>query len=93
MLTWGMRESHCRFRKTLCLAKILAASITESTLLSVSRYPVPRRSWSFLGIGGSCHEEEESLVSSDVVDFSIVARQRVHYSAGPESGSQGDELV
>jgi hypothetical protein len=47
----------------------------------------------FSGIGGSCHEEEESLVPSDVVDFSIVARQRVHYRAGPESCSEGDEVV
>jgi hypothetical protein len=57
--------------------------------LSVSRYP-------FSSIGGSCHEKEESLLPSDVVDFSIVARQRVHYRAGPEScsaGSQGDEVV
>ena len=50
---------------------------------------MPLRSWSFSSIGGSGHEEEESLVASDVVDFSIVARQRVHYCAGPEfwSGS------
>src|SRR5262252_4773694 len=50
----------------------------------------------FSRIGGSCHEEGESLVPSDVVDFSIVARQRVHYRAGPESwsvGSEGDEVV
>ena len=47
----------------------------------------------FSGIGGSCHEEEESLVSSNVVDFSIAARQRVHYRAGPESCSEGDEVV
>src|SRR5262249_35919765 len=50
----------------------------------------------FSSIGGSCHEEEESLGPSDVVVFSIVARLRVHYRAGPESwsdGSEGDEVV
>jgi hypothetical protein len=50
----------------------------------------------FSSIGGSCHEEEESLVPSDGVAFSIVARQRVHYRAGPEfwsDGSEGDEVV
>jgi hypothetical protein len=52
---------------------------------SVSRYPVRLDRGHFSSIGGSCHEEEESLVPSDVVDFSIVARQRVHYRAGPES--------
>jgi len=34
----------------------------------------------FSSIGGSCHEEEEPLVPSDVVDFSIVARQRVQHT-------------
>ena len=40
--------------------------------------------------------KKNQLVPSDVVDFNIVARQRVHYRAGPETfsaGSQGDELV
>jgi hypothetical protein len=50
---------------------------------SVSRYPVRLDRGHFSSIGGSCHEEEESLVPSDVVDFSIVARQRVHYRAAP----------
>src|ERR1700704_1915473 len=67
----------------------------EENGVSVSRYHV-RLDRGHFSSGGSCHEEEESLVPSDVVDFSIVARQRVHYRAGPEScsaGSQGDELV
>jgi hypothetical protein len=64
--------------------------------LSVSRYPVSLDRGHFSSIGGSCHEEEEALVPSDVVDFSIVARQHVHYRAGPEfwsDGSEGDEVV
>src|SRR5262249_155418 len=58
---------------------------------SVSRYPVRLDRGHFSSIGGSCHEEKESLVPSDVVDFSIVARQRVHYPAGPESCSAGSQ--
>ena len=64
--------------------------------LSVSRYHLRLDRGHFSSIGGSCHEEEESLVPSDVVDFSIVAPQRVHYRAGLEpfsAGSQGDELA
>src|ERR1700733_10069799 len=45
--------------------------------LSVSRYTV-RRDRGHFSSGGSCHEEEESLVPSDGIDFSIVVRQRVH---------------
>jgi hypothetical protein len=57
--------------------------------LSVSRYPVWLDRGHFSNIGGSCHEE-------DGVAFSIVARQHVHYRAGPEfwsDGSEGDEVV
>src|SRR6516164_6361111 len=85
----------------LCLISHISNSTSPQSerplnRLSVSRYPVRRDRGHFSSIGGSCHEEEESLVPSDVVAFSIVARQRVHYRAGPEScsaGSQGDELV
>ena len=37
----------------------------------------------FSSIGGSCHEEEESLVPSDVVDFSIVARHPIVQAQSP----------
>src|SRR5215813_12731293 len=62
--------------------------------LSDSRYPGRRDRGHFSSTGGSCHEEEESLFPSDGVAFSIVARQRVDYRAGPEfwsDGSEGDE--
>ena len=108
--------AHCRFRKTLCPAKILRASITESALMRhqtrqqilalphlklLRSYPFHAilcraDRGHFPSIGGSCHEEEESPGSSDVVDFRSVARQRVHYRAGPEfwsSSSDGDEVV
>src|SRR5678816_1241650 len=58
------------------------SSPTPLKRLSFSRYPLRPGSWSFSSIGGSCHEEEESLVPSDVGDFGGVARQLIRCREG-----------